>query len=69
MRKVLALAGKDLRLLIRDRAGFFFVFFFPLLYAIFFGFIFSGGGSRATPSPSPLWMRTAPRARRRLSNC
>lgn len=51
MREILALAGKDLRLLFRDKAGFFFVLFFPLLYAIFFGVIFSGegGGSSAIP--------------------
>jgi ABC-2 type transport system permease protein len=39
MRAVLALARKDLLLLVRDRIGFFFVFFFPLLYAVFFGYI------------------------------
>jgi len=37
-----ALAGKDLRLLWRDRIGFFFVFGFPLLIAVFFGLVFSG---------------------------
>lgn len=41
----MAMAGKDLTLLLRDKAGFFFVFFFPLIYAVFFGAIFSGGGS------------------------
>ncbi|MCX6641646.1 MAG: ABC transporter permease [bacterium] len=50
MHKVLALTVKDLRLMIRDKAGFFFIFFFPLLFAIFFGVIFSGeGGSSAIP--------------------
>jgi len=44
MRQILALAVKDLRLLLRDKAGFFFTFFFPLLIAVFFGTIFSGGG-------------------------
>ena len=46
---LLTLAGKDLRLLVRDRAGFFFTFFFPLLYAIFFGVLFAGtrGGPTA----------------------
>lgn len=44
MREVLSLAQKDLRLLLRDRAGFFFTFFFPLLMAVFFGTIFSGDG-------------------------
>ncbi len=44
MSPVMTLAIKDLRLLLRDRAGFFFTFFFPLLMAVFFGTIFSGGG-------------------------
>lgn len=42
MREIIALAAKDVRLLVRDKAGFFFTFFFPLLLAIFFGTIFSG---------------------------
>ncbi len=44
MRSIVALAGKDILLLQRDRVGFFFVFFFPLIYAVFFGAIFSGAG-------------------------
>lgn len=44
MRAVWCLAIKDLKLLVRDRAGFFFAFFFPLIYATFFGTILSGGG-------------------------
>lgn len=44
MRAIFAMAGKDLRLLIRDKAGFFFTFIFPLLFAMFFGAIFSGSG-------------------------
>lgn len=44
MREVIALATKDLRLLLRDKIGFFFTFFFPLIFAIFFGAIFAGGG-------------------------
>lgn len=44
MSAIVALALKDLRLLLRDRAGFFFAFVFPLLYAAFFGAIFSGVG-------------------------
>ena len=39
------LAGKDLALLRRDRAGFFFTFFWPVIMAMFFGSIFGGGGS------------------------
>ena len=47
MRAIIALAIKDLRLLLRDKAGFFFTFFFPLIYCMFFGAIFAGqsGGS------------------------
>lgn len=41
---VVALAAKDLRLLVRDRSGFFFVFLFPIIFAVFFGSIFAGGG-------------------------
>jgi len=44
MRAIFALAMKDLLLLLRDRAGFFFVFFFPLLIAIFFGTLFVNEG-------------------------
>lgn len=50
MKSILALAGKDLRLLLRDKVGFFFVFFFPLVYAVFFGTIFGGPGGDGTSS-------------------
>ena len=40
-----SLARKDLALLLRDRAGFFFTFFWPVIMAMFFGSIFGGGGS------------------------
>ena len=43
MSPVVALAGKDLRLLVRDRAGFFFTLVWPLLFAIVFGSVFSRG--------------------------
>ena len=43
MRSILTLAIKDLRLLVRDRFGLFWVIAFPLLMALFFGAIFSGG--------------------------
>ncbi|MBX3385152.1 MAG: ABC transporter permease [Phycisphaeraceae bacterium] len=46
MDAVWAIASKDMRLLLRDRMGFFFAFFFPLIVAVFFGVIFSGGGGR-----------------------
>ncbi len=42
MRAILALAQKDLRILIRTRSGVFFTFVWPLLVAVFFGMIFSG---------------------------
>lgn len=45
MRPILTLAVKDLRLLLRDPAGAFFILGFPLIYALFFGSIFSAGGS------------------------
>ncbi len=49
MRPILALAFKDLRLLVRDRTALFFTLFFPVIFSIFFGLIFAGasGGPRA----------------------
>lgn len=44
---ILTLAAKDLKLLLRDRSGFFFTFFWPIIMAMFFGSIF-GGGSDGT---------------------
>ncbi|MBN1569689.1 MAG: ABC-2 transporter permease [Acidobacteria bacterium] len=38
------IAAKDLKLLVRDKAGFFFTFFFPLIIAVLFGSIFGSGG-------------------------
>lgn len=53
MKEVIALAKKDMRLLLRDKAGFFFSFIFPVLYASLFGVIMSGfsgsGGDRGMP--------------------
>lgn len=46
-----AIAMKDVRLLLRDRAGFFFTFVFPLIVAVFFGMIFASG---STPGELPL---------------
>jgi ABC-2 type transport system permease protein len=48
MKAILALATKDLRLLLRDKAGFVFAFVFPLVYAVFFGAIFANVGGGAT---------------------
>ncbi len=41
---ILALAIKDLRLLSRDVTALFFTFAFPVIFAVFFGMMFSGGG-------------------------
>lgn len=43
---VLALAAKDLRLLVRNRAALFFALGWPVLMAMFLGLIFGGGGER-----------------------
>lgn len=45
MHAIIALAIKDLRLLIRDRVALFFTLFFPVLFSIFFGVIFSGSSN------------------------
>jgi len=45
MGKVFSIAFKDLRILLRDKASVFWVMAFPLIYALFFGSVFSGGGS------------------------
>ncbi len=50
MRQILALAMKDLRLLLRDRVGFFFTFFFPLIIGVFFGYVFAGPKSNDSSS-------------------
>ncbi len=49
MSRIATLAAKDLRILWRDKFGLFWILVFPLLFALFFGAIFSGGreGSRA----------------------
>lgn len=44
MHIIATLMIKDLLLLVRDKVGFFFTFFFPLVYCIFFGAIFAGQG-------------------------
>lgn len=43
MGRMFTLAGKDLKLLIREKASLFWVMAFPLVIALFFGSIFSGG--------------------------
>lgn len=44
MSVILALAGKDLRLLFRVKSGLFFTFAWPLIIAVLFGAVFSSGG-------------------------
>lgn len=44
MGEVLAMARKDVLLLLRDRGGMFFAVVFPLVMAVFFGTVFSGAG-------------------------
>ncbi len=43
MHAFIAIVRKDLTLLLRDKTGFFFTLIFPLLMAVFFGAVFSGG--------------------------
>ncbi|MDZ4821062.1 MAG: ABC transporter permease [Planctomycetota bacterium] len=47
MRSIFIIAIKDLRLLWRDKLGLFWVIFFPLMMAVFFGSLFGGLGRRA----------------------
>jgi ABC-2 type transport system permease protein len=44
MNKILSLAIKDLRVLISDRGNVFWVFGFPIIFALFFGAIYSSAG-------------------------
>lgn len=48
MSPILTLALKDLRVLLRDKVAMFFAFGFPIIYAMFFGAIFSGAGDKPT---------------------
>ncbi len=49
MHALLALAAKDLRLLLRNRGALFFTVAFPLLIAIFFGLAFGGDAGSSRP--------------------
>jgi ABC-2 type transport system permease protein len=51
MRAVFAIALKDLRILSRQKPALFWTLGFPLLMALFFGAIFSGGSSGRSPMP------------------
>jgi ABC-2 type transport system permease protein len=54
MDKIITLALKDLRLLSRDYFGLFWIFAFPLLFALFFGSVMGGGGPSQTSIPIAL---------------
>ena len=45
MKAILALAAKDLRILLRVKSGLFFTFVWPVVVAILFGAVFSGQSS------------------------
>lgn len=49
MKAVLAIAAKDLRLLVRNKGDLFFALGWPLLLAVFFGVIFSGPSEGRSP--------------------
>ncbi|MEQ8844908.1 MAG: ABC transporter permease [Phycisphaerales bacterium] len=49
MRTIFVLAVKDLRLLLRDKAAFFFTFIFPLVFGVLFGAVFSGAAGGDGP--------------------
>lgn len=49
MNALFALAAKDIRLLLRNRAALFFTVAWPLLIAVFFGVIFGGGSGTSKP--------------------
>ncbi len=50
MRPILTLAFKDIKLLLRDKAGLFWIIGFPLLMALLFGAIFGGSGGGSVSS-------------------
>lgn len=50
MRPILTLALKDIKLILRDKAGLFWIIGFPLLMALFFGAIFGGSGGSSVSS-------------------
>ncbi len=50
MRPIITLAFKDIKLLLRDKAGLFWIIGFPLLMALLFGAIFGGSGGGSVSS-------------------
>ncbi|HYR68933.1 MAG TPA: ABC transporter permease [Candidatus Dormibacteraeota bacterium] len=68
MKAILTIALKDLKILARDKAGFFWVLLFPVLMAVFFGAISSGGsGNRAAMPIAVVDQDGSPYARAFLS--
>ncbi|MDX2017288.1 MAG: ABC transporter permease [Planctomycetota bacterium] len=63
MSAIWAMAIKDLRLLSRDRVDLFFTFLFPVVFGLFFGYIFSGGGGSGKMSVGLVLEDTSPAAR------
>jgi ABC-2 type transport system permease protein len=51
VRAILTIAGKDLRLLWRDRIALFWVFALPLFIAVLFGMVYSGAGAALDAMP------------------
>jgi len=49
MKRIIALAIKDLRILLRVKSGFFFTFIWPVVVAVLFGFVFSGQSQGPRP--------------------
>lgn len=45
MKKVIALASKDIRLMLRNRGRLFFTFVWPIIVTVLFGFAFGGNGT------------------------
>jgi ABC-2 type transport system permease protein len=51
MRNILLIAVNDLRLFLREKSGYFWLFGSPLLFAFFMGFANRGPGSSSSPKP------------------
>ena len=50
MKRILSMAVKDLKILLRDKTGAFFVIGFPILMGLFFGLMMGGAGSNSSTS-------------------
>jgi ABC-2 type transport system permease protein len=50
MKRILSMAVKDLKILLRDKTGAFFVIGFPILMGLFFGLMMGGAGSNSSSS-------------------